>query len=192
MRITRLLAAASAATVIAVLTASPALAHNSLTKAVPDKNATVTERPEQVQLSFLQKVDPKFLTIVVTDAQKNKVPMDAATADGKTGTATFSQPLVNGVYTVAYRVVSQDGHPVQGSYTFTLDDPAATPSPSATPSSPPTPQEAAPSTPAVETVPLSSEDTDDGLGWGPIIAIIAGVLVVGGVALFALRRRKTV
>lgn len=192
MRITRLLAAASAATIIAVLTASPALAHNSLTKAVPDKNATLTERPEQVSLSFLQKVDPEFLTIVVTDAQKAKVPMDAAKADGKTGTATFSEPLVNGVYTVAYRVVSEDGHPVQGSYKFTLDDPAATPSPSATATSAASSPSAAPPQSAVATVPLSSEDTDDGPGWGLIFAIVAGVLVIGGGALFALRRRRTV
>lgn len=191
MRIARLFAAALAAAIIAVLTASPARAHNSLTKAAPDKDATVTESPEQVSLTFLQKVDPKFLTIVVTDAQKNKVPMDAATADGKLGTAAFTEPLVNGVYTVAYRVVSEDGHPVQGSYKFTVDDPAATASPSATTSAEPVPSPPAATRSEVATVPLSSEATDDGLGWGPIIAIIAVVALLGGGALLALRRRRT-
>ncbi|WP_374273526.1 copper resistance protein CopC [Actinoplanes sp. M2I2] len=39
-------------------------------------------------------------------------------------TATVTQPIVNGTYLLAYCVVSQDGHTVQGSYTFTVANPA--------------------------------------------------------------------
>ena len=137
MRLARFTAAALVAAVIAVLTSGPAWAHNSLTKAVPDKNSTVKQRPEQVELTFLQKVDPKLLTIGVTDAQKQKVPLATPKAKGKVGTVAFSEPLTNGVYTVTYQVVSLDGHEVKGSYKFTLNDPSATTPPTTAPTTPP-------------------------------------------------------
>ena len=187
MRLARFTAAALVAAVIAVLAAGPAWAHNSLTKAVPDKNSTVRQRPEQVELTFLQKVDPKQLSIAVTDAQKRKVPLTAAKAKGKVGTAGFSEPLINGVYTVTYQVVSLDGHEVKGSYKFTLNDPEATPPPSLAPTTPaPTPSTA----PTVAIVPAASSSSDDGIGLWPIVAGIAALAVLVGAALVVLRRRR--
>ena len=40
--------------------------------------------------------------------------------DGGTVTVSLPSPLPDGTYTVAYRVVSADGHPVQGAYQFTV------------------------------------------------------------------------
>jgi copper resistance protein C len=186
MRIARLVAAALVATTLAVLTSGPAQAHNSLTKASPAKNATLDEAPDSVELTFLQKVNPEALTITVTDAQQRPVPTGAARADGRTGSVTFGEPLANGVYTVTYRVVSLDGHPVQGSYRFTVADPAA----SSAPSSPPV--AAAPATvsaPAAEPVAASASPDDSGR-W----AIAAGVVLVavlGVAALAVLWRRRT-
>jgi len=179
MRFARFTAAALVPAIIAVLISGPAWAHNSLTKAVPDKNSTVQQRPEQVELTFLQKVDPKQLAIGVTDAQKQKVPLAAPTAKGKVATAAFSEPLTNGVYTVTYQVVSLDGHEVKGSYKFTLNDPSATIPPSAQPIS---------STEAI--VPSSSSSPDEGIGLWPIVAGIAALLVLGAAAFFAMRRSK--
>lgn len=188
MRLARFTAAALVAAVIAVLFSGPAWAHNSLTKAVPDKNSTVKQRPEQVELTFLQKVDPKQLTIGVTDAQKRKVPLATPKAKGKVGTVAFSEPLTNGVYTVTYQVVSLDGHEVKGSYKFTLNDPAATTPPTTAPAT--TPPAAAPA--SIEaTVAASETSAEDGAGLWPIIAGIGLVAVLAGAAIFALRRRRT-
>ena len=187
MRFARFTAAALVAAIIAVLSSGPAWAHNSLTKAVPDKNSTIKQRPEQVELTFLQKVDPKQLAIGVTDARKQKVPLATPTAKGKVGTAAFSEPLTNGVYTVTYEVVSLDGHEVKGSYKFTLNDPSATTPPTTAPTTPPTTQP----TPSIEAiVPTSSSSPDEGIGLWPIVAGIAALLLLGGAAFVALRRRK--
>jgi methionine-rich copper-binding protein CopC len=188
MRPARFAAVALVAAIIAVLTSGPAWAHNSLTKAVPDKNSTVKQRPEQVELTFLQKVDPQALSISVTDAQKQEVPLETPRAKGKVGTVAFSEPLVNGVYTVTYNVVSLDGHKVKGSYKFTLNDPSATPPPPSTaPTTPPASSAAAP----VAAVPASSSSPDDGVGLGPIVAGIAALMVLVGVAAVVLHRRKS-
>jgi hypothetical protein len=187
MRLARFTAAALVAAIIAVLTSGPAWAHNSLTKAVPDKNSTVKQAPEQVQLTFLQKVDPKFLQIGVTDAEKRKVPLETPEAKGKVGTAAFSEPLTNGVYTVTYQVVSLDGHEVKGSYKFTLNDPAETTPPTTAPTTAPVT-----ASPSVEATLLAENiGTDDGIGLWPIVAGIAALLVLAGAAIFALRRRRT-
>ena len=193
MRIARLVTAAVVTAAVAVIsTGSPALAHNSLTKAVPAKNATVAKSPAKVELSFLQKVDATKLTIEVTDAQRQKVPADGPEADGKKGVLTFTGALANGTYTVAYSVVSEDGHPVKGSYKFTVEAPVPpSASASATPSATPTlaTPAAPPATPATVAAADTSED-DDGPGAGLIIAIVAAVAVIAAGAILVARRRR--
>jgi hypothetical protein len=186
MRIIRLLAAALVVTLLAVLTSGPAQAHNSLTGATPAKNATLDRAPGGVELTFLQRVDPAALTITVTGAGAAPVAAGPPRAKGRTGAIEFSETLPNGVYTVRYRVGSRDGHPVQGSYRFTVDDPAAEPAPvvSATP--------AAPSAPAAEPAPVPVvAAADDSVAW-PVPAAIVGLAVLLGAGVMVLvRRRRT-
>ncbi|MEV6638261.1 copper resistance CopC family protein [Actinoplanes sp. NPDC051470] len=193
MRIVRLVTAAVTAAALAVIgTGGPALAHNSLTKAVPDKNATVRKPPASVQLSFLQKVDPEKLTIEVVDAQQQKVPSGRPEADGKMGLLALTGTLANGTYTVRYSVVSEDGHPVKGSYKFTVDAPvAAAPSPSSTTPSPSPSPSVAPTTDAPATVAAADTSSSSGPSAGLIIGIAALALVLVGGAIFVVRRRRT-
>jgi methionine-rich copper-binding protein CopC len=178
MRITRLLAAASVAAVFAALTGSPAWAHNSLTDASPAKNATLKKAPGGVKLTFLQRVDPDALEIAVADSAKREVAASGPTASGKSGTLTFDDTLANGTYTVTYRVVSLDGHPVRGSYKFTVADASAARTPAPT---------TAPAAAAPATVPASAEASGPGwLGWAAGVGVI--LLVAAGV--FVLFRRR--
>ncbi len=183
MRIVRLLAAILAATVLAVLAPGPAWAHNSLTGATPAKNATLDESPAGVELAFLQKVDPAALTITVTDAGARAVPAGPARADGKTGSIAFTGPLPDGVYTVAYRVVSLDGHAVRGSYRFTVDDPVATPASSA-------PRAVPSSSPAARPVPVAARP--DGSGpWPAAAGAVVAAAVLATLGTLLVRRRRT-
>jgi methionine-rich copper-binding protein CopC len=185
MRITRLLAAASVAAVFAALTGSPAWAHNSLTDASPAKNATLKKAPGGVKLTFLQRVDPDALEIAVADSAKREVAASGPTASGKSGTLTFDDTLANGTYTVTYRVVSLDGHPVRGSYKFTVAD-ASAPTPASPAARTPAPT-TAPAAAAPATVPASAEASGPGwLGWAAGVGVI--LLVAAGV--FVLFRRR--
>ncbi len=197
MRIVRLLAAALVATVLAVLTAGAARAHNSLTGATPAKNATLDESPGGVELTFLQKVDPAALTITVTDAGQRAVPAGPPRADGKTGSITFPEPLPNGVYTVTYRVVSQDGHPVRGSYRFTVADPAAAQaspeaeSPAAAPEASPSEASSPEAASSVAARPVPVATSADDSGWPVAAGVAAAVVVLAAVAALLVRRRRT-
>ncbi len=170
----------------------PAWAHNALAEASPAKNATLKKSPSEVKLRFLQKLNPDYTTITVSDAAKAKVETSAPKVDGPTGVVTFGEPLVNGVYTVAYQVVSTDGHTVKGSYQFTVNDPSAAASPSA---AAPVPSVAASTATTTTTTPPvrtetagKSEESSDTTLYG----LIAGVVVVlaAGAAFLFIRRRK--
>ncbi|WFE36697.1 copper resistance CopC family protein [Micromonospora sp. WMMD975] len=171
-------------TALLLAPAAPAAAHNSLQAATPAQDARLTAAPTTVTLRFAQRLNPEFTTIVLSDADRRKVPTGAPTVDGTAGRVTIDGPLPNGAYTVAYRVVSADGHPVQGSYRFTVADPTA-PTPPAEAGTAGTPVGADAASPASA---AGNGDT------GPPVALIAGGLVaalaVAGTALLLLRRRR--
>ncbi|MEU8657695.1 copper resistance CopC family protein [Actinoplanes philippinensis] len=172
----------------------PAWAHNALAEATPAKNATLKKPPSEVKLRFLEKLKPDYTTITVSDAAKAKVETSAPKVDGATGVVTFGEPLGNGVYTVAYQVVSTDGHTVKGSYRFTVNDPSATAPPSAEPV--PSPSEAAlPSAAATSSAPPVAVDTlekSEKSSNSTMYGLLAGVVVLlaAGAAFLFIRRRK--
>ncbi|KAB1929014.1 copper resistance protein CopC [Micromonospora noduli] len=125
----RLGAAVLAVLVAVLIPGSPAWAHNSLRTATPARDATVPSAPTEVTLEFMQRLDPAFATIVLTDAAKRKLPTGEPVVTGAKSTVQVTDALPNGTYTVAYRVVSVDGHPVQGSYPFTVADPTSSAAP---------------------------------------------------------------
>ncbi|NYT93342.1 copper resistance CopC family protein [Salinispora sp. H7-4] len=186
------LAAVLAAAALLLVPAAPAAAHNSLKTTTPAKNAELDKAPAEITLEFLQKLDPAFTTIVLSDAAEQKVPTGEPVVTGAKGTISIDGTLANGTYTVAYRVVSADGHPVQGSYAFTVADPAGVEAPAQTPAeSSPTAEPTTPPTEPAAASPVAATDNDGG-GSGIGTAAIGGgillVLVAGGLVL--LRRRR--
>lgn len=125
----RLGAAVLAVLVAVLIPAGPAWAHNSLRTATPARDATLPSAPTEVTLEFMQRLDPTFTTVVLTDAARRKLPIGEPVVTGATSTVQVTEKLPNGTYTVAYRVVSVDGHPVQGSYPFTVADPTSSAAP---------------------------------------------------------------
>jgi methionine-rich copper-binding protein CopC len=139
----RLGAAVLAVLVALLVPAAPAWAHNSLKASTPARDATLSSAPTEVALEFMQRLDPTFTTIVLTDAARQKLTTGEPVVAGATSTVQVTDPLPNGRYTVAYRVVSADGHPVQGSYPFTVADPASSAAPAADAGTSTTPSAAA-------------------------------------------------
>jgi len=176
-----------AAVGVVLVPATPALAHNQLVSAAPDRDATLRKAPTAVTLAFLQRLDPESTTVVVSDAGKRPVPASEPAVKAKTAAVKLDGPLDNGRYTVAYRVVSVDGHAVQGSYTFTVADP--TPPSAAAPA--PTLPSAAPSAEPVPSAVALSAPTDSGVSAGRLAGIGAAVVVLAAlVILLSLSRRR--
>lgn len=112
---------AAVALLVAALGVIPAAqAHDYLVGSTPKLNSTVTTAPKQVSL--------KFNDIVLTRPAPPQLSVQGP--DGRyyeTGCATVTDTTVNvpvalggaGKYTVTWRIVSADGHPVSDSMSFT-------------------------------------------------------------------------
>lgn len=102
--------------------AAPASAHNSLSSSNPGDEATLDTGPAEVVLTFDQPVqEGKGLnSIAVTGPDGKPWQGGPATVDSNVVTAPVRELGPKGVYTIGYRIVSADGHPVSGELTFTL------------------------------------------------------------------------
>jgi hypothetical protein len=182
MRISQRAAAATAAALAGVLlTALPAEAHTTLTGAVPGKGSTVAS-PAQVVLTFTDPV--RFPQVAVLDAGHGHHEAGRSRAVGNRVTQQIAGVLAPGTYTVGWRVVADDGHPVAGDYTFTVKGPASTgPTPSTSaPTADPATRPATP--PAAQPAERTS-----GSGWRWVgLAVLVAAAAAGGFAL--VRRRR--
>lgn len=107
---------------ISGLSSPSAEAHAALESTSPAKGATVSKNTRQVSMVFGENIlvlkDKNPNSLVVTDAQGKKVNKGNSVISGTKISSALSYPLKMGKYTVRYRVVSEDGHVVSGTYTF--------------------------------------------------------------------------
>lgn len=121
------------AVVVAVgVPAVPAWAHAQLLSSAPAAGAVLPTSPAEVTLRFSEEPNPSFTTIVLSGTARTRIPTGPPAVTSATVTVPLEAPVEDGVYTVAYRVVSKDGHTVQGSYAFTVGS-SSSPSPVAVP-----------------------------------------------------------
>ena len=120
-----------ALTFLLVMYALPVNAHSALVSSVPAADATVVDFPMEVVLNFNEDL------MIVGDENPNKLEVfDSQGALVSGGTvvkgASIAAPVGivgNGAFSVKYRVVSKDGHVVEGSYRFNVESPIAIASP---------------------------------------------------------------
>lgn len=100
-----------------------ASAHAQLTSSNPPKNQTIRTLPPIVWLEFdgnLMILGEKLVNrISVTNSKKVVVSTGEALVGGARISSKLKPGLPPGKYLVTYRIVSEDGHPVEGSFSFT-------------------------------------------------------------------------
>ena len=146
-----------AAVLLVIIPASGAAGHAGLLFSTPEDGASLDVAPEEVVLTFSEELLTDLVEISVLDAQDNPVVVTEVPQTPPPGTdvkVPWPADLPPGEYSVAFRVVSADGHPVTGRVTFsyaqqrqvleepTADDAPAEPSvePSVEPTPDPTPE----------------------------------------------------
>ena len=101
-----------------------AFAHAEIAKTSPTKNAILSQPPKSVWIEFgesLLTLDTKVVnTLTVTNSKGKRVDKSPTIISGARATTKISGALKKGKYLVTYRVVSEDGHPVKGSYYFSV------------------------------------------------------------------------
>ena len=119
MRSKALIALVVAMTVVLIPGAE---AHSLLLNSSPSKGSTVSTSPKSVWIEFnenlLQLDEKKINTLTVLDSKSARVDNSKFVITGMRITTKIKSVLKKGKYQVKYRVVSEDGHPVQGSFFF--------------------------------------------------------------------------
>jgi methionine-rich copper-binding protein CopC len=117
MRVTGKLLPLLAVPAAVVLGAAPASAHTDLVQGAPGPGAAVDTAVGDLSLTFSSALIGQGTQIVVRDPRG----VDHATRTSTLGPQTRVQlkPLTRpGTYSVVYRAVAGDGHPVTGHYSF--------------------------------------------------------------------------
>jgi copper transport protein len=110
-----------------LLLASPAAAHAELVDIAPANGAQLTRPPTEVRMTFTESVNLVDDGIRLVDHVGATVRTPDPTVDGRTVTWPMPADLPEGPYVVTWRVVSTDGHPVSGAFSFGVGTAAAAP-----------------------------------------------------------------
>lgn len=115
-------ALAAAAVAAAVLAAPLASAHAVLKSSNPQAGAVLTTPPQQIVLTFNEKVEPAFSSVTVSNAKGEAITSAKAAPDpSNPAVMTLQVPsLAAGGYAVKWAVAGHDGHRRTGEFKFTV------------------------------------------------------------------------
>ena len=200
------LLALCSALLLAVMLAlpAPAQAHDTLLSTDPEDGATLETSPEDITFTFSADILEVSPLVRITDEDGTELAEIVHTIDGPTATATLPEPLPAGTHSIQWRVVSSDGHPIEGTLTLTVEqdaEGAAEPSDGGGEGTaegedgaeqPAEQDDPAAQEPAEESQDAQESDSEEdaGLGMGVLIIILAAVIVGAGAAVFFIVRRR--
>lgn len=167
-----------------LFTTGPAAAHARLVDSDPQADSTVTTPLDEITLTFSELIRGALSTVVVTgpDGVRHGTG-EPRVVDRRLYLPV--DPMRSGSYRVAYRVVSADGHPIEGQFRFAVAlPPALEPHPvSTTGAAPPD---------GPETSPVASAPGGDssgvGVWWVGAVVVAGAALVTAGI--IAVRRAR--
>ena len=116
---------------LVALVPASALAHATLEETTPQRGAQLDAAPKDVVLRFSEPVEAAFGAVRVFDASGEQIQVGDVFrpgSDSKKVAVELPNDLSGG-YTVTYRVISADSHPVSSGFVFTVGNgpaPAAT------------------------------------------------------------------
>lgn len=102
-------------------------AHAYLLDSKPAQGETLQQSPKEVHLHFSEQVAPDIITITVKNPKGQSIPVSTKLAPTDPSRVIVSLPSISkGTYTVNWSVLSEDGHPVSGSFSFAFGEKVAT------------------------------------------------------------------
>ena len=134
--------------------ASPAIGHASEVGSSPEAGATLDAPPRTVTVEFDSAIFDVGAALVVRAADGTSVVLGAPRIEQRQISVDVDPAAAPGEFTVAYRVVAEDGHTIESTFDYTVagepttagsPSPASAPAPSAAGTTlPSTPPDAAP------------------------------------------------
>lgn len=162
------------------LPAGPALAHTALEKSTPASGAVLPAATREVALRFTGDLRAELTAVVLTGPDAADAARGRARVRGGQVVQAVDGPLAPGAWTLAYRVVAADGHPVTGTVAFTVTAAGPTGSPAGPASADPAPLADPPAT----------TGAGQTAGGPPVLPALATAAALAGGSVLLLRRRS--
>lgn len=120
----RTLRVAIVTALLALLVAPSAFAHATLLQTTPSNDAVLKRAPARVLLRFDEAIATVLGSVRVYDGAARRID-DGETSRPQADEVAVGLPrsLAKGTYTVAWRVISADSHPVRGAFVFHVGKP---------------------------------------------------------------------
>jgi copper resistance protein C len=103
-------------------------AHSHLEESTPKNGEIVTEALSVITLTFETAIEPTS-SFTLMDEKNASLPLSEVSISGNQLSANIEDDLTNGAYTIHWKIIGEDGHPLEGDIPFTINLPenAATP-----------------------------------------------------------------
>lgn len=162
----------------------PASAHDAAESTSPAAGATVPAPPEKVSVTFNHNPLAIGSQIAVTDAAGSNWADGPVEIVDNVASEKVKPGAPAGLFTVAWRVASSDGHPIEGSFTFTATATAGAAGSTAAAAVPTLGTAQPGTTPAPE----KSPDASQPFPWSIVIFVGTAVGILVALGLMAKRR----
>lgn len=103
-----------------IISANSVSAHTGLTSSSPADGEVIAEDVHEIELEFNTKIETTS-TVKVFNENNEEISVGAIQVNENMMTGGFLSPLSNGTYTVDWRIIGADGHPIQGTYSFIVN-----------------------------------------------------------------------
>ena len=128
MTVRRSATAAVIAVAAVMIFHAAAIAHVALLASQPAANSVLPASPPSLRLEFSEPVEPAVAHLSIVETAGRAIPLTPANDPHDAYVIVATVPtLAPGGYRVQWHVVSEDGHPVGGSFTFTVGSAAIPP-----------------------------------------------------------------
>jgi len=156
--------------------------HATLLSSEPAAKSTLASSPTRIRLVFSEEIEPSLgrIRLVAPGGRVVTLVSKGDPHDVSALIAPITTPLEPGSYRVEWRIVSEDGHPIDGAYTFTLSGANDTTQSAAaiTPSAPTAAPEPEPTT--TDTAAVGTSPTEV-----PVLPVVLRGFAIGALTAFA-------
>lgn len=177
---------------------APAAAHSVLIGTSPSDGDELDAAPEEVSLTFNEDLVDLGTEVVVTGPDGQEASTGETDVTGPVASRPLASDLAAGDYEVTWRVTSADGHPISGTFAFTVsgdasgaEEPAPTDETGETPQA--TPESTETTEPAEPAETHESDATDEAapiIGWLLAGGVVLIAVVIGGLLLANRRKNR--
>lgn len=179
------------ALIIFFLFSNTGFAHTGLESSDPAEGSVLEEQISDMTLTFETPIEDasRFELQYQNGAI---IPIDEMKVDRDRMTGTITEPLENGNYAINWNIIGEDGHPMSGTISFTMEAPSAEEDIDPAPAE----EETVPAEEAEEKEPeevpgsASEADSNGSEGFSIILIILVGALAIALAGIILLRRKK--